>query len=205
MDTGSILCQISCLKEMLDQVNEEIESNIQVTRKIESEIIRCEEAESDLAVRESDLMKTLYSTQFELTGLLSVTADWRNSVKLMEEQLCDLRTKRDELRKKIEEMRERFTMACLEFQRSIDKDRNGELVALSAEKEFLENEMHLLDTKNNCLRNSMSAFVEEVLGDIYSYNSALDAEIQSCNQENEKLVKDIEDLNRALVSTPVGP
>ncbi|GLU20259.1 hypothetical protein SLE2022_364690 [Rubroshorea leprosula] len=203
-DSGSILCQISCLKDMLDQVNEEIEANIQITREIESEIVRCEEIESGLVVRESELTKTLFTFHFEITGLLSVTGVWRNSVKLMEEQLCDLRTKRDGLRERIEEKREKFTMLCREFQRSIDKGENDELIALLPEREFLESEIHLLDKKNNCLRNSMSAFVEEVLGDLYSSSNALDVEIQSWNEENEKLLKDIQDLNRTLVSTAVS-
>ncbi|GLT44158.1 hypothetical protein SLA2020_180720 [Shorea laevis] len=200
-DSGSILCQISCLKDMLDQVNEDIEANIQITREIESEIVRCEEIECGLVVRESELTKTLFTSHFEITGLLSVTGVWRNSVKLMEEQLCDLRTKGDGLHKRIEEKREKFTMLCRDFQRSIDKGENDELVVLLAEREFLESEIHLLDKKNNCLRNSMSAFVEEVLGDLYSSSNALDVEIQSWNEENEKLLKDIQDLNRTLMST----
>lgn len=54
-------------------MNEEIESNIQITREIESEIVKCSEIESSLAARESELTKTLYVTQFEINGLATVT------------------------------------------------------------------------------------------------------------------------------------
>ena len=108
-DSGAILCQISLLKDMLDQVillllllpfllipnkkkkvsqqpeisangdrdpnqvNEEIEANIQITREIESEILKCSESEEALAARESDLTKTLYVSQFEINTLLVLT------------------------------------------------------------------------------------------------------------------------------------
>ncbi|KAM2487617.1 hypothetical protein ACFX1W_039521 [Malus domestica] len=70
----AILCQISTYKDMLDQVNEEIEANIQITREIESEIVKCSDVERALAAKESDLTKTLYFSHFELTGLLTVAS-----------------------------------------------------------------------------------------------------------------------------------
>ncbi|EEF50641.1 conserved hypothetical protein [Ricinus communis] len=95
--SGAILCQISYLKDMLDQVNEEIEANIQITREIESEIVKCTEFESSLASRESDLTKTLYVSQFEINGLVSVTNNSRKSLKLVEEELFSVRGKREEM------------------------------------------------------------------------------------------------------------
>ncbi|KAK8652473.1 hypothetical protein V6N13_126505 [Hibiscus sabdariffa] len=71
-DSGAILYQISCLKEMLDQVNEEIESNIQVTREIESEMVKCMEFKASLTTRESQLTKSLYISHFGIDGLLFV-------------------------------------------------------------------------------------------------------------------------------------
>ena len=56
-----------------NQVNEEIEANIQITREIESEILKCSESEEALAARESDLTKTLYVSQFEINTLLVLT------------------------------------------------------------------------------------------------------------------------------------
>ncbi|KAM0032924.1 hypothetical protein Hdeb2414_s0016g00480291 [Helianthus debilis subsp. tardiflorus] len=74
-DSGAILCQLSALKDMLDQVNEEIEANFQITRDIESEIVKCSEFERTLAVRESELMKTMYMFQFEIKGLMAMNGN----------------------------------------------------------------------------------------------------------------------------------
>ncbi|OMO94640.1 hypothetical protein COLO4_16235 [Corchorus olitorius] len=170
-DSGTILLQISCLKDMLDQVNEEIEANIQITREIESEIVRCTEFEAALSIRESQLTKSLYISHFEIDGFLSVAADSRNSLKRLEEELGCLRSKRDETLKRIENKREEFTKMCLEFQRDIENGDNSELVTLLSEKELLKNEIHLLEKKNNALSNSMSAFAEEILEDLYTSNA----------------------------------
>ncbi|OAY59416.2 uncharacterized protein LOC110623393 isoform X1 [Manihot esculenta] len=199
-DSGVILCQISALKDMLDQVNEEIEANIQVTREIESEIVKCTEYESTLASRESELTKTLYVSQFDIIGLISVRNESRKSAKLLEEELSSLRKKREEMLKRMNNKRERFAMECLEFQREIDKGENDELKKLLSEKEFFENEIRLLEQKNDSLKNSMLAFVEEVLLDLQDSNSALHVEIQNINHENEKLLKDIDDLKTMLLS-----
>ncbi|XP_039063183.1 uncharacterized protein LOC120207832 [Hibiscus syriacus] len=90
-DTGAILYQISCLKEMLDQVNEEIESNIQVTQEIESDMVKCTEFEAALTTRESQLT-SLYISHFEIDGLLSVSAGSKNSLKFVEDKLSCLTT-----------------------------------------------------------------------------------------------------------------
>ncbi|GFS42530.1 hypothetical protein Acr_00g0080320 [Actinidia rufa] len=166
-DSGAILCQISSLKDMLDQVNEEIEASIQVTREIESEIVKCSEAESALSIRESELAKMVYMLDFEISGLISVTADSRTSANHLEEDLCCLRMKCDEIVKRVINMRDGFTTSCLDFQRNIDKGQNDVLRDLLLEKEFLENELHLLSKKNNTLQNSMLAFVEEILEDLH--------------------------------------
>lgn len=81
--------------------------------------------------------------------------------------------------------------------------KDDELGALISEKELLENEIHLLDEKNNSLKTSMLAFVEEILEDLHRSNSALQVEIQTGNQENEKLLKDIDDLKKLLLSTVI--
>ena len=49
--------------------------------------------------------------------------------------------------------------------------KDDELGALISEKELLENEIHLLDEKNNALKTSMLAFVEEILEDLHRSNS----------------------------------
>ncbi|KAF5730381.1 hypothetical protein HS088_TW20G00754 [Tripterygium wilfordii] len=170
-DSEAILCQISFLKDMLDQVNDEIEGNIQTTREIESEIVNCSEIESALASRESELTRLLYVSYFEIHGLISVTADSRKSVKILNDELSCLRTTRDEILQRINDKRDEFTATCLEFQWEIDKGETEELVALLSEKEFLENEFLQLDKKNKALKNSMLAFVEEVLEDLNNSNA----------------------------------
>ncbi|KAK9926243.1 hypothetical protein M0R45_023484 [Rubus argutus] len=199
-DSGAILCQISSLKDMLDQVNEEIEANIQITRQIESEIVKCSEFESALAAKESDLTKTLYVSHFELIGLVTVTNDLRNSAAILEKELDGIRLKRDDTLERFHENRERFMALCLEFQKDIDKGNDNVLRALLSEKECLQNEMHILGEKNNALKNSMMAFIEGILEDLNSGNSALQVEIRKGNQENAKLLKDIDNMKTSLLS-----
>lgn len=67
--------------------------------------------------------------------------------------------------------REEFITLCLEFEKEIDKGNDDELRALLSEKEFLEDEILLLEKKNNTLKNSMLAFVEEILEDLHTCNS----------------------------------
>ncbi|KAJ8752338.1 hypothetical protein K2173_003974 [Erythroxylum novogranatense] len=175
-DSSTILCQISVLKGLLDQVNEEIEANILITQEIESEIVKCTEMEAALVARESELTKTIYVSHFEINGLISVACDSRKHVKLMEEELSCLRTKREEMLKKIGDKRywrEQFIHLCLDFQRDIGEEGNKELTCLLSEKEFLENEVHMLDEKNNSRENLMLAFMEDVLQEFDNSNSAL--------------------------------
>ncbi|CBI15419.3 uncharacterized protein LOC100247533 isoform X1 [Vitis vinifera] len=200
-DSGAILCQISSIKDMLDLVNQEIEVNIQITREIESDIVKCTDIEGGLNARESELTKMVYVSQFEIDGLNSVAADSRTSVIFLEKQICSLRMKRDEILKRMNTKREGFTTFCLDFQKDIDKGENDELRTLLSDKEFLENEIHLLEKKNNALRNSMLDFVEEILEDLHSSSSALLVEIQSGNWEHAKLLKDIDYLKATLLST----
>ncbi|KAM7471155.1 hypothetical protein LguiA_009338 [Lonicera macranthoides] len=199
-DSSAILCQISSLKDMLDQVNEEIEANFQITREIESEIVKCCEIETALATRESKLTKMVYLSQFEIHGLMSVTSDSRVSVKRLEEELHCLTLKRDEILKGMNTNREGFTKLCLAFQKDIEKGEDGELGALLSEKEYLENEIDLLSKNNNALQNSVSAFIEEILEDLQNFNSALQVEIHCRELENEKLLEDINELKTTMAS-----
>ncbi|RDX77906.1 hypothetical protein CR513_41892, partial [Mucuna pruriens] len=210
-DSGAILVHISSLKEMLDRVNEEIEASIQVTREIESSIVKCEEIDGDFVTREAELIRTNAILQFDTVGYVTVAgmyynffysfiADFRASVSTLEKELCCLKMKRDEIVNKMDEKRENFTSLCLEFQREIDKREDCELRTLLSEKDSLENEIQLLDKKNNVLKNSVLAFMEEILEDLHSSNSALEVLIQRRNWENENLLKDINDLKTTLLS-----
>lgn len=67
--------------------------------------------------------------------------------------------------------RKNFTALCLEFQREIDNRENCNVRTLLSEKDSLENEIQLLDKKNSVLKNSVLAYVEEILEDLHSSNS----------------------------------
>ncbi|KAF8389796.1 hypothetical protein HHK36_024315 [Tetracentron sinense] len=200
-DSRAILCQISSLKVMLDKANEEIEDNIQTTREIESEIVKCSEIENGLGMKESELTKMICIAEFEMNELIQVAVIARTSVEFLEKELSCLRMNRDEVLKRIDDRRERFIRLCRNFQRDIVKGENEELWTLLSEKKVLENERHILNRNNNALRNSMSAFVEEILEELHSSNSALHVDIQSGNLENEKLLEDIDDLKISILST----
>ncbi|KAI3884481.1 hypothetical protein MKX03_034821 [Papaver bracteatum] len=199
-DSGAILCQISSLKDMLDHVNEEIEANIQSTREIESEIAKCSEIETSLAMKESELMKMKLVADFEINSLIQVSAVAKSSVELLEKELSCLRMKLQESNKIITDRRETFIMRCNNFQSRISNGENEELLKLLKEKESLQSEKSNLNMKHNSLRNSTSAFAEEILEELHNSNMALQVEIQLGNVENEKLLEDIDILKRSIVS-----
>nr|GMD36048.1 CAP-Gly domain-containing linker protein 1-like [Ipomoea batatas]GME14001.1 CAP-Gly domain-containing linker protein 1-like [Ipomoea batatas]GME17942.1 CAP-Gly domain-containing linker protein 1-like [Ipomoea batatas] len=203
-DSGAILCQISQLKDMLDKVNEEIEANIQITREIESEIVKCTETEVALLARQSELMKTAYTLQFEISGLMAATADSATSYKSLEEELHCLERKRDEILTRMNSKREGFLRSCLDFQNSIGKKGNDEVAALLVEKELLENEVHSLNIRNTVLQNSTAAFVEEVLEDLH--NSIYVAE-RSVHMKKMMMQRDSESMGgvkKKVLSKSVG-
>ncbi|CAN6972445.1 hypothetical protein IGI04_035401 [Brassica rapa subsp. trilocularis] len=167
-DSGAILCQISVYKDMLDQVNLEIEANIQVTREIESDIVKCSEIESSLSVKESDLTRSFLASQYELTGLISVTGDSRNSLKLLDDEIRRLRNEHSEILRRITEKREGFVKMCFEFQREICVDEDSELRSLLCEREFLENEVRVLEEKNSDVQNSILAYMEDEMINLLS-------------------------------------
>ncbi|KAM6576204.1 hypothetical protein CsatB_028041 [Cannabis sativa] len=197
-DSSSMLSHISILKDMLDQINQEVEDNIQITREIESEIVKCSESEKAMAARESDLTKTLYVSQFQITSLNALAHSSRNSLESLEKQLSSLRMKRDNTLQRISDKQDEFVKKCIEFQSDVGK--NDDLRTLLLEKEFIENEVCRLDKKNSMLKNSMQAFVEEILEDLHNCNCVLQAEIEKGNQENQKLVKEIDNLKTTLLS-----
>ncbi|KAI7743669.1 hypothetical protein M8C21_031037 [Ambrosia artemisiifolia] len=200
-DTGAILCQLSALKDMLDQVNEEIESNIQITRDIESEIVKCSEFERTLAVRESELMKTMYMLQYEIKGLMAMNDESRGRRECLEKELSCMKAKQDEIIERMNNKREAFCALCLQFQKGVEEEGHGKVGKLSAEKEYLENEVRLLRRKISSWENSMSDFVQEILEGIEASNSELVIAIESGNTENDKLVRDINELKATLLAT----
>ncbi|XP_077245735.1 uncharacterized protein LOC143885442 isoform X2 [Tasmannia lanceolata] len=199
-DSGAILCQISGFKDMVDQVNEEIEANIQRTREIESEIVKCSEIEKDFLVRESELTKMFSIKEFEMNGLIQVAAAASTSLELMKQELSSLKMTWEETLKRITNNRERFIILCRSFQRDIVKGENEELQTLLIEKEVLEKEILNLNLKISALRSSSSAFIEYILGELHSSNFVLQVEIQRGNMEKEKILKDIDDLKNSLLA-----
>ncbi|KAF6137241.1 hypothetical protein GIB67_036278 [Kingdonia uniflora] len=192
-DSGAVLCQISYLKDMLDQVNEGIEENIQTTREIESEILKCSEIEIGLATRESELMKMKWFAEYEINGLLQVgVVDYfkfvgclilvvaKNSVEVLEKEVGCMRVTSVEAGKRMADKREAFIMQCTEFQREINNGNSDELMTLLSEKKVLENENYNLNEKVNALKNSTSAFVEEILEELRSSNSDMHGSKSNC-------------------------
>nr|GEZ00678.1 hypothetical protein [Tanacetum cinerariifolium] len=145
------------------KVNEEIEANYGVTREIEMEILKCSEFEREMAGRESALMKNVYDLQFQIRGLVAMDAESRTSSKRLEKEVSGIKMKRDEIIERMNNKREKFSKLCLDFQKEIDEEGKGKLGTLLAEKEYLENEAHLLRTKISSLQISMSDFVEEIV------------------------------------------
>ncbi|XP_021761271.1 uncharacterized protein LOC110726115 [Chenopodium quinoa] len=200
-DSGAILLQISTLNDMLDKVNDEIEANIQITREIESEIVKIEEIENALGARESELMKLIYLSQFELSGLITVTVNSRKSIAALTEEINDQRRKKDDLRDRLNKKRESFSVACIEFQKKIESEGCNILREMLLEKESLEDEIHKLDQTGYNFRVPVTALSEDILEDLYRSNSALATEIQERQAENEQVLKEIEELRSILLST----
>uniref|UniRef100_A0A1J3FIU5 Uncharacterized protein n=1 Tax=Noccaea caerulescens TaxID=107243 RepID=A0A1J3FIU5_NOCCA len=167
-DSGAILCQISIYKDMLDQVNSEIEANIKVTREIESEMVKCSEIESNLSAKESELTRSFLASQFEIRGLISVATDSRNSVKLLEDEISRLRSEHCELLQRLTQKREGFVKMCFDFQKDICVDEDDELRSLLSEKEFLENEVRVLEEKKTIVKNSILAYMEDEMMILFS-------------------------------------
>ncbi|KAM0010558.1 hypothetical protein Hdeb2414_s0074g00775711 [Helianthus debilis subsp. tardiflorus] len=193
-DSGAILCQLSALKDMLDQVNEEIEANFQITRDIESEIVKCSEFERTLAVRESELMKTMYMFQFEIKGLMAMNDELRARRECLQKELSCMKMKQDKILERMKSKREAFCTLCLEFQKEVEEEGHGKVGKLLAEKEYLENEVRPLRRKISSLQNSMSDFVQEILEELAIV-------VESGNSENNKLVKEINELKATLLAT----
>ena len=57
-------------------------------------------------------------------------------------------------------------VVCLDFQEEISKRENDRASVLLEEKQVLENEIDDLNKKNNALKNSMMAFMEDIVEDL---------------------------------------
>uniref|UniRef100_A0A7N0UGR4 Uncharacterized protein n=1 Tax=Kalanchoe fedtschenkoi TaxID=63787 RepID=A0A7N0UGR4_KALFE len=162
-------------------------------------MVRCNEMEIELAETESELMKACYATEFEVNGLATLSAFLKASVKSVEDALCHQRNKQNEVVAKIDSKRDGFIISCHDFQWKIQADQT--IMALSSQKESLEYEYELLIRKENALSLSMSAFVEDVLEELRSSLSVLEFEVLSKEDENKKILQDIDDLKATLLFT----
>ncbi|XP_021849868.1 uncharacterized protein [Spinacia oleracea] len=190
-DTGTILFQISTLKDMLDKI----------TREIESEIVKIEEIETALDARESELMKLIYLSQYELSGFIAVTVNSRKSVAALTEEINHQRRKKADLLERLNKKREIFSTACIEFQKNIESEECNRVRSMLLEKESLEDEIQKLDRIDTKFRIPMTAVSDEILEDLHSSNSALAMEIQERQAEHERLLKEIEQFKSVLLST----
>ncbi|WVZ26472.1 hypothetical protein V8G54_005016 [Vigna mungo] len=91
--SGGILAHISSLKKTLDQVNEKIEATTEITREIESSVVKCEELKADFATGEADSTKTSALLQFDTVGYVTVDGKLlqpfvQNFRKKIEEKRC---------------------------------------------------------------------------------------------------------------------
>lgn len=57
---------------------------------------------------------------------------------------------------------------CIEFQREIGVDEDSELRSILLEKEFLENEVGMLEQKNIDVKNSILAYMEDEMKNLLS-------------------------------------
>ncbi|BAT75896.1 hypothetical protein LR48_Vigan01g218400 [Vigna angularis] len=100
--TGGILAHISSLEKTQDQVNEKIEATIEITREIESSVVKCEEFETDFATGEADSIKISALLQFDTVGYVTVDG------KLLQPYVQNFRKKIEEKRR----AREQITMTA---------------------------------------------------------------------------------------------
>ncbi|KAJ8475935.1 hypothetical protein OPV22_019662 [Ensete ventricosum] len=199
-DSGAILREISSFKDMLDQVNEEIEKTIQRTREIESEILKLSEIEDGHIMRECELSKITTIRGFELEASIQVADISRASAESMERESGSLKINRDIIEKRISDKREKFILQCCEFQDDMTIAKNNEQSLLLSEKEALENEKQTVTKKITALENSTEELIEEILQEIHKSNSALDAEIHNRRSEYMGVIDDINDLRILLGS-----
>ncbi|KAJ3709190.1 hypothetical protein LUZ61_012895 [Rhynchospora tenuis] len=126
-DSSAILLQISSLKDMLDQVNEDIEQNIQKTREIDSEIVKHSEVEKDYLARECQLTKLVSLSEFELSGLMHISGTKAASMQVLETKIKILKSNLVETKRRSSDKMDKFTDECAQFQATVieDSKRDG--------------------------------------------------------------------------------
>ncbi|CAH8256246.1 unnamed protein product [Arabidopsis lyrata] len=64
-----------------------------------------ETGQSALSIKEAELTRSFLAFHFEISGLISVTADSRNSLKLLDDEICRSRSEHSELITRLTEKR----------------------------------------------------------------------------------------------------
>ncbi|KAJ3683599.1 hypothetical protein LUZ60_013826 [Juncus effusus] len=199
-DSAAILHQISSLKEMLDQVNEEIEHNIQKTRNLESEIVKHSEIEEEYLKKEDELTKLVLIAEFELSGLTQVVGSATASLDALESNLKLEKINYAEMKRKFSDKMEKFTSECGQFQASLTEETK-ELTLLLEGKAAVEKESSSLKSKLNTLHNSTNEYIAAILEEIYTSCSILEADIKKGVLEYKSVLKDIENLKVFFANT----
>ncbi|KAK3137187.1 hypothetical protein QOZ80_5BG0448930 [Eleusine coracana subsp. coracana] len=193
-DSGAILRHISSLKDMLDKVNEEIEQNIQKTREIESEIVKHSETEKLYLDKESELMKEVSIAEFELNGLIQVAAAERDILKVTEGNLKLQKVSLNGVTKRFSDKMEKFINESKGFQANMLGGSSEDLVLLLKEKHSLEDESENLKMKIDTIHSSSKEYIAEILEEVNTENSILEAELQNKISEYREVLKDINNL-----------
>ncbi|KAJ4731493.1 CAP-gly domain linker [Rhynchospora pubera] len=198
--SSAILLQISSLKDMLDQVNEEIEQNIQQTREIDSEIVKHSHVQKELLARECQLTKLVSLSEFELSGLLQLSGTEAASLELLETKIKLLKPNLVEIKRRSSDKMDKFTDECAQFQATVIED-SKEMASLVEEKEALEKEMLNLELKINMLQNSTTDYIAEILDEILRACSVLEAELKHGVTKYKSVLEDINNLKVIFANT----
>lgn len=148
--SAAILFQMSSLKDMLHQVNEKIEATFR---------------------QQVGKLKVLWLLKNRSWWELHTDSDPETSLKNLDEKICCLTRRSDEILISIKNIRHEFIASCLPFQNEVSVEYNDDVFIMLANKELLRNEVHSLN-KKKALESSTTTFVEEVLEDLQHATSA---------------------------------
>ncbi|KAF3330472.1 hypothetical protein FCM35_KLT03826 [Carex littledalei] len=196
-DSGAILHQISSLKDMLDQVNEEIQQNIQKTREIESEIFKNSEIEKEYLTKECELQKLVLVSEFELSGWIQVSGTATASLEALHTKLKLQKSNLSEIKIRFSDKMDKFTDECAQFQATVIES-SKEMASLVEEKEA---EMLNLELKLNTLQNSTTDYIAEILEEIYRSCSVLEADLKHGIANYKCVLEDIHNLKIIFANT----
>ncbi|XP_078169961.1 uncharacterized protein LOC144564252 [Carex rostrata] len=199
-DSAAILHQISSLKDMLDQVNEEIQQNIQKTREIESEIVKNSEIEKEYLTKECELQKSVLISEFELSGWIQVSGTGTTSLEALQTKVKSQKLNLGEIKRRFSEKMDNFTNECAQFQATVIES-SKEIASVVEEKKALQKEMLNLEQKINTYQNSTTDYMAEILEEIYRSCSVLEADLKHGIANYMSVLEDIHNLKIIFANT----